>query len=71
GLAPVVVSKVYEAIARIRALGTSVLLVEQNVRQAIKACDRGYVIKQGRVVLAGSRDELNDNPEVRRAYLGI
>ncbi|WP_094823356.1 ABC transporter ATP-binding protein [Bordetella genomosp. 4] len=71
GLAPVIVSKVYEAIAQIRQLGTTVLLVEQNVRQAIKAADRGYVIKHGRVVLSGSSDELMGNPEVRKAYLGM
>ncbi|CAM4045698.1 Branched-chain amino acid ABC transporter ATP-binding protein [Bordetella tumbae] len=71
GLAPVIVSKVYEAIAQVRQLGTTVLLVEQNVRQAIKAADRGYVIKHGRVVLSGSSDELMGNPEVRKAYLGM
>jgi len=71
GLAPVVVSSVYQAIARIRALGTAVLLVEQNVQRAIRACDRGYVIKQGQVALQGSRDMLRDNPEIRKAYLGL
>lgn len=71
GLAPVVVAKVYDALARIRTLGTTILLVEQNVRQAIQAADRGYVIKQGRVVLTGSSDELMGNPEVRKAYLGM
>lgn len=71
GLAPVIISKVYEAIAQIRQLGTTVLLVEQNVRQALAAADRGYVIKHGRVVLSGSSDELMGNPEVRKAYLGM
>ena len=71
GLAPVMVSKVYEAIAEIRRLGTTVMLVEQNVRQAFKAADRGYVINHGRVAVSGASDDLMDNPEVRKAYLGL
>lgn len=71
GLAPVVISKVYEAIAQIRSMGTSVVLVEQNVRLAFKAADRAYVIKQGLVALHGESAALMDDPEVKRAYLGL
>jgi branched-chain amino acid transport system ATP-binding protein len=71
GLAPVVVSKVYAALREIRRLGTTVVLVEQNVRQAIRAADRGYVIQNGRVALTGSSAELGADPEVRRLYLGM
>ncbi|MYN13925.1 ATP-binding cassette domain-containing protein [Pusillimonas sp. TS35] len=71
GLAPVIVSKVYEAIAEIRRLGTSIILVEQNVRLAFQAADRGYVINHGKVALEGPSKDLNDNPEVKRAYLGM
>lgn len=71
GLAPVIVSKVYEAIAEIRRIGTTVILVEQNVRAAFQAADRGYVINHGKVALEGPSSELNDNPEVKKAYLGM
>lgn len=71
GLAPVIVSKVYEALSEIRRLGTSLVIVEQNVRLALKAADRAYVIKQGKVVLSGLSASLIDNPEVKKAYLGM
>jgi ABC-type transporter Mla maintaining outer membrane lipid asymmetry ATPase subunit MlaF len=50
-------------------LGTTVLLVEQNARSALAIADRGYVIEMGRVVLAGSADELKRDPQVQAAYL--
>ncbi len=71
GLAPVIVSKVYEAIAEIRRLGTTVILVEQNVKIAFQAADRGIVINHGKVALEGPSSELKDNPEVKKAYLGM
>jgi branched-chain amino acid transport system ATP-binding protein len=71
GLAPVIVSKVYEALSEIRRLGTSLVIVEQNVRLALKAADRAYVIKQGKVALSGLSASLIDNPEVKKAYLGM
>jgi branched-chain amino acid transport system ATP-binding protein len=71
GLAPRMVASVFELVARIRATGVGVLLVEQNVRQALALADRGYVLENGRVVLHGSGGELIEHPRVKRAYLGL
>ena len=71
GLAPRMVATVFELVARIRATGVGVLLVEQNVRQALALADRGYVLENGRVVLQGSGSELIEHPRVKRAYLGL
>jgi branched-chain amino acid transport system ATP-binding protein len=71
GLAPVVVDSLLEALAAIRAQGTTILLVEQDVQVALTTADRAYVLETGRVRLSGPAGELLANPEVRRAYLGI
>jgi branched-chain amino acid transport system ATP-binding protein len=71
GLAPRMVASVFELVTRIRAQGVSVLLVEQNVRQALALADHGYVLESGRVALAGRGAELGAHPRVRRAYLGL
>jgi branched-chain amino acid transport system ATP-binding protein len=71
GLAPRMVAVVFELVSRIRAAGIGVLLVEQNVRQALSLADRGYVLENGRVVLQGSGSELIEHPRVKRAYLGL
>lgn len=71
GLAPLVVEEVFDSIARINAGGTSVLLAEQNAHAALKVAHRGYVIEEGRVALAGGREELMGNEEVRKAYIGV
>jgi branched-chain amino acid transport system ATP-binding protein len=71
GLAPRMVAVVFELVARIRAAGVSVLLVEQNVRQALALADRGYVLENGRIVLQGAGAELAEHPKVKRAYLGL
>ena len=71
GLAPRMVATVFELVARIRATGVGVLLVEQNVRQALALADRGYVLENGRIVLQGSGSELIEHPRVKRAYLGL
>ena len=71
GLAPRMVAVVFELVARIRAGGLSVLLVEQNVRQALALADRGYVLENGRIVLQGAGAELIAHPKVKRAYLGL
>jgi len=71
GLAPRMVASVFELVTRIRAGGVSVLLVEQNVRQALACADRGYVLENGRIVLEGPAPGLADHPKVRRAYLGL
>ncbi|MBI2160315.1 MAG: ABC transporter ATP-binding protein [Candidatus Rokubacteria bacterium] len=71
GLAPRMVATVFELVRRIRAGGVSVLLVEQNVRQALALADRAYVLENGRVVLEGPGTALVEHPKVRRAYLGL
>jgi branched-chain amino acid transport system ATP-binding protein len=71
GLAPRMVATVFDLVARIRATGVGVLLVEQNVRQALARADRGYVLENGRIVLQGSGGELIEHPRVKRAYLGL
>lgn len=71
GLAPVMISRVYDAIRAIGDLGVTLLLVEQNVNQALSVADRAYVIQHGRVALWGTGAELQGNEEVRRIYLGL
>jgi branched-chain amino acid transport system ATP-binding protein len=70
GLAPLVVREILEQIRRLPEIGTTVLLVEQNARSALAIADRGYVLETGRMVLAGSREELGRDPRVQAAYLG-
>jgi len=71
GLAPRMVATVFDLVTRIREAGVSVLLVEQNVRQALALADRAYVLENGRVVLEGPGTALVEHPKVRRAYLGL
>jgi branched-chain amino acid transport system ATP-binding protein len=71
GLAPVVVQRLMRVISALHAAGTTVLLVEQNLRQALAIAERGLVIETGRVRLTGSSEELRNNPEIRAAYLGL
>jgi branched-chain amino acid transport system ATP-binding protein len=70
GLAPRIAQQIMQTIATLRDQGTTVLLVEQNVRAALRIADRGYVMETGKIVLEGTADELLRNREVRRAYLG-
>jgi branched-chain amino acid transport system ATP-binding protein len=70
GLAPLVVKDIFSIIQRIRAEGTTVLLVEQNARSALRIANRGYVLETGRIVLQGTAEELLANRDVQRAYLG-
>ncbi len=71
GLAPILVSDVFETLKRINAQGVTVLLVEQNVRQTLALCHRAYVLENGRIALAGTGRQLLDDPHVKEAYLGI
>ena len=72
GLAPAVADMIFEKIEQIhREHGVTVLLVEQRVAEALEACDRGYVLETGKVVLEGSHDTLMSDARVRRAYLGM
>ncbi|MFF9407965.1 ABC transporter ATP-binding protein [Streptomyces anandii] len=70
GLAPLVVAQVMDAIVSINRAGTSVLLIEQNARAALKIAHRGYVIDSGRVTVAGPAAGLRADPQVVEAYLG-
>ncbi len=70
GLAPVLVRDIFEMIKTINEQGTTILLVEQNAHMALNVAHRGYVLEGGRVVLAGTSEELRDNRKVRDAYLG-
>ncbi len=72
GLAPIVVEKLFAALAEARRVyGTTLFLVEQDVQIALEAADRGYVLEMGRVTMVGSGQELLDRPEIRAAYLGL
>lgn len=71
GLAPLIVREVFRIIASLRELGVSILLVEQNARAAIRQCDYGYVMDGGRVVLHGTRQQLEQNQDVQEFYLGL
>ncbi len=70
GLAPLVVRDIFAILRRVREAGTTVLLVEQNARGALRIADRGYVLETGRIVLQGTAEELLANRDVQRAYLG-
>jgi len=70
GLAPLLVEDIFRIIRQLNEEGTTILLVEQNALMALSVAHRGYVLETGRVVLEGSVDELRENPDVRRAYLG-
>ena len=71
GLAPIVVSQVFELIAGLPARGLTVLLVEQNVAEALSLSARASVLEQGRFTLSGSAKELLNNPTLQEAYLGV
>jgi branched-chain amino acid transport system ATP-binding protein len=71
GLAPKIVQEIFRIIGEINRAGTTVLLVEQNTRQALALAGRGYVLENGRVVLSGAGRDLLDNEHVQRAYLGM
>jgi branched-chain amino acid transport system ATP-binding protein len=70
GLAPRMVSQVYQILRELKEEGTTLLLIEQNARAALKLADRGYVLDTGRIILEGAAAELREDPEVQRAYLG-
>ncbi len=70
GLAPLLMLSMFEALKEINKAGTSILLVEQNARLALKFAQRGYVIENGSIVLEGESETLLHDPEVKKAYLG-
>ncbi|MCB9100690.1 MAG: ABC transporter ATP-binding protein [Anaerolineales bacterium] len=70
GLAPLVVEHIFQIIRQLKQQGKTILLVEQNVHQALDAADRVYVIETGQITLTGTPDELKHNPQVEQSYLG-
>lgn len=70
GLAPLLMGNVFQALRDINNEGTTILLVEQNARMALKFASRGYVLENGNIVLEGRSEDLLKNPEVKKAYLG-
>ena len=70
GLAPLLMLSMFDALKEINQAGTTILLVEQNARLALKFAQRGYVIENGEIVLSGTSEALLNDPEVKKAYLG-
>ena len=71
GLAPILVAEVFEVITEINGLGVTLLLVEQNTQNALGLAHKGFVMELGRISLSGSGNELLENSDVRKAYLGL
>jgi branched-chain amino acid transport system ATP-binding protein len=70
GLAPLLMLSTFDALREINSAGTTILLVEQNARLALKFAQRGYVMENGQIVLEGESAALMENPDVKKAYLG-
>jgi len=70
GLAPIIVQKIFKTVREINREGVTVLLVEQNARAALSLSNRGYVLENGRIALQGSGEDLLNNEQVRKAYMG-
>ena len=71
GLAPMLIQQIFDIITEISQQGTTILVVEQNAKQALSRSDRAYVLETGRIVKTGTGSELLDDPSVREAYLGV
>lgn len=71
GLAPIVVKDMFDIISAVAKQGVSILIVEQNLNQALSVADRGYVLETGQIVMEGKASELLQNEEIQAAYLGI
>jgi branched-chain amino acid transport system ATP-binding protein len=71
GLAPILIKSIFETVRKIADQGTTVLLVEQDVKHSLSLSDRGYVLEHGRTVMEGPARELLENPHIRTAYLGL
>ena len=70
GLAPIVIEDIFELIVKVRDMGRTILLIEQNASVALSIADRGYVMEIGKITMEGTGKELLTNPEVKKAYLG-
>ena len=70
GLSPLLMLELFRVLKELNESGTTILLVEQNARMALKYANRAYVLEAGKIVLQGTAKELLDNPETQKAYLG-
>jgi len=70
GLAPIIVEEIFELLLRIKNIGTTILLIEQNASMALSIADRGYVLETGNIILEDEGKKLLNNEEVIKAYLG-
>jgi len=71
GLAPIIVEKVLDTVAKINEDGVTILLVEQNIRDSLSIADRGYVLEEGKIILEGESRELLTNSHIKEVYLGL
>lgn len=71
GLSPLLVKEIFQILRKINDQGTTILLVEQNVRQSLEIAHYGYVLENGRIVLSAGAQEIIKNDHVRKAYLGL
>jgi len=71
GLAPILIKDIFETVRKIADKGTTVLLVEQDVKHSLSLSDRGYVLEHGRIAMEGAADDLLNDPHVKTAYLGL
>ena len=71
GLAPILIKDIFQTVRKIADQGTTVLLVEQDVKHSLSLSDRGYVLEHGRIAMEGPAKDLLDNPHIKTAYLGL
>jgi branched-chain amino acid transport system ATP-binding protein len=71
GLAPILIKDIFETVRKIADQGTTVLLVEQDVKHSLSLSDRGYVLEHGRIAMEGAAGELLNDPHIKTAYLGL
>lgn len=70
GLAPLIVKRVFEIINTLNSQGVTILLVEQNIHQALKIASRGLILNNGRITMVGSGEDIISNPQIQKAYMG-
>jgi len=71
GLAPILIKDIFQTVRKIADQGTTVLLVEQDVKHSLSLSDRGYVLEHGRIAMEGPAEQLLDDPHIKTAYLGL
>jgi branched-chain amino acid transport system ATP-binding protein len=70
GLSPLLMTRVFESLKEINSEGTTILLVEQNARMALQFAKHAFLLESGKMVVSGRTDELMDDPQIKKAYLG-